>query len=205
MKLSEKYLIKKDEDSNKLYLFKVGNFYLFLNEDAKRISEITTLKLSNVGNVYKCGFPINSIDKYLKVFNNLNLNVEVVEEEINKEENKTPLEELMIYKQYYTMMLYIEKITLKYPKYEKYALVKEIKRLSYKGIELIIKIDREYDKKFKLALMKELDNVLKTMQVLVRISYNNKYINNRNYEAWSRKIYNIGNLLGGWINSCLKV
>lgn len=52
--------------------------------------------------------------------------------------------------------------------------------------------------------MKELDNVLKTMQVLVRISYNNKYINNKNYEAWSRKIYNVGNLLGGWINSCLK-
>lgn len=204
MKLNEKYLIKKDEDINKLYLFKVGNFYLFLNEDAKRISEITTLKLSNIGNVFKCGFPISSVDKYLTLFNNLNLNVEVVKEEINKEDCKVNLEDLMIYKQYYTMMLYVEKICLKYPKYEKYALVKEIKRLSYKGMELIIKIDREYDKNIKLSLMKDLDVVLKTMQVFVRISYNNKYINNRNYEAWSRKIYNIGNLLGGWINSCLK-
>lgn len=108
MKLNEKYLIKKDEDINKFYLFKVGNFYLFLNEDAKRISEITTLKLSNIGNVFKYGFPISSIDKYLTLFNNLNLNVEVVKEEINKEDCKVNLEDLMIYKQYYTMMLYVE-------------------------------------------------------------------------------------------------
>ena len=100
MKLNEKYLIKKDEDINKLYLFKVGNFYLFLNEDAKRISEITTLKLSNIGNVFKCGFPISSIDKYLTLFNNLNLNVEVVKEEINKEDCKVNLEDLLIYKQF---------------------------------------------------------------------------------------------------------
>ena len=52
--------------------------------------------------------------------------------------------------------------------------------------------------------MKDLDVILKSMQVFVRISYKNKYINIRNYEAWSKKIYNLGNLLGGWINTWSK-
>ena len=42
------------------------------------------------------------------------------------------------------------------------------------------------------------------LKVLIRLYYKNKYINKRNYASWSKKITNIGNLLGGWINSCLK-
>ena len=53
-------------------------------------------------------------------------------------------------------------------------------------------------------MLKLLDVDLKVLKVLVRVSYKNKYINIKNYTAWSKKITNIGNLLGGWINSCLK-
>ena len=207
MRLVERYLIKKDNNKDKLYLFRCGNFYIFINDDAKEICNLTTLKLTSVGNNFKCGFPVNSLDKYLNLFNNLKLNIEVVESENNKEEKseqKEKIEDLMIYKQYFEMMLYIEKITIKYPKYEKVSLVRKIKELSYNGMELIIKIQREYNKNIKLSLMKDLDVILKSMQVFVRISYKNKYINVKNYEAWSKKIYNLGNLLGNWINSCLK-
>lgn len=210
MRLVERYLIKKDNDKDKLYLFRCGNFYIFINDDAKEICNVTTLKLTSVGNNLKCGFPVNSLDKYLNLFNNLKLNIEIVENEKDnnnndeKKEQKEKIEDLMIYKQYFEMMLYIEKITIKYPKYEKVSLVRKIKELSYNGMELIIKIQREYNKNIKLSLMKDLDIILKSMQVFVRISYKNKYINVRNYEAWSRKLYNLGNLLGSWINSCLK-
>ena len=207
MKLIERYLIKKDNDKDKLYLFKSGTFYVFLDEDARLVSKVTTLNLTNFGNNVKCGFPVNSLSKYLELFNNLKLNVEVVEninvlEDENKE--KESLEDLMIYKQYYELMLYIEKITIKYPKYERVSLVKKIKELSYNGMEIIIKIEREFNKNIKLSLMKDLDVILKSMQVFVRISYKNKYINIRNYEVWSKKIYNLGNLLGGWINTWSK-
>ena len=38
-KLYNKYIDKKKENNNKLYLFKSGNFYIFLGEDAKVMLE----------------------------------------------------------------------------------------------------------------------------------------------------------------------
>ena len=49
MKLYDKYKYLKKIDSNKNYLFKSGNFYIFLDEDAKVISSVTTLKLTMLG------------------------------------------------------------------------------------------------------------------------------------------------------------
>ena len=91
-KLYLEYLKRKREDNSKYYLFKSGLFYIFLDEDAKNISKITPLNITNLNNdIVKCGFPINSLEKYLDVFNNLDINVEVIEEikekdteEINK-------------------------------------------------------------------------------------------------------------------------
>ena len=83
MKLLAKYQVLKQEDSKKNYLFKVGNFYIFISDDAKKISEVTTLKLSFLGEVEKCGFPLKSLDKYLLIFENIGLEVVVIE---NKED-----------------------------------------------------------------------------------------------------------------------
>ena len=55
-------------------------FYIFLDEDAIKISKITLLRLTNLNNdIVKCGFPDNSLDKYMDVFNNLGLDVEIVD------------------------------------------------------------------------------------------------------------------------------
>ena len=90
-------------------------------------------------------------------------------------------------------------------KVEKYSLVSEIKRNTYQGMKLIIKSEKEFIKNKKIEYLKELDSILKMLKVLIRVSYKRKYINVNNYKSWSKKIYNIGNLLGGWINSCRKV
>lgn len=75
-----KYVKLKENDDKYLYLFKSGNFYIFLDEDAIKVSRVTLLKLTNYSNdIYKCGFPVSSIDKYLELFENLNLKVKVVE------------------------------------------------------------------------------------------------------------------------------
>ena len=103
MRLVERYLIKKDNNKDKLYLFRCGNFYIFINDDAKEICNLTTLKLTSVGNNFKCGFPVNSLDKYLNLFNNLKLNIEVVESENpffekneKVEENSSSLEHVSV-------------------------------------------------------------------------------------------------------------
>lgn len=78
-KLYKKYLSLKIEDSSYFYLFKSGIFYIFISDDAKIISPLLNLKLTNLNSVImKCGFPINSAEKYLKKMDELNLKVKVV-------------------------------------------------------------------------------------------------------------------------------
>lgn len=114
------------------------------------------------------------------------------------------VEDLQLYKQYVTLISYTEMITKKYPKVEKTALVSKIKSETYDGLKCIILAYRLYDIKDKIRELNRLDSTLKTLKVLIRVSYKSKYINIKNYEAWNKKIFHIGNMLGGWINSCLK-
>ena len=114
------------------------------------------------------------------------------------------LDNLIIYKQYLELIYYTETISQKYPKKEKFCPVQSIKNNTYNGLKKVIEAQSEYDKTIRIKILKLLDVDLKVLKVLVRVSYKNKYINIKNYTAWSKKITNIGNLLGGWINSCLK-
>ena len=77
-----KYLKLKEENNDNFYLFKVGMFYIFIADDAIRISKITTLKLINhTKDIVKCGFPEKGLDKYLDIFNNIGINVVIVNNE----------------------------------------------------------------------------------------------------------------------------
>lgn len=89
-KIYNKYLELKEKDSSKMYLFRVGNFYIFLNEDAYKINEYMVLKLTYFArDVEKCGFPVGSFENYMRIFQNQNLNVEVIEDiEVKTDEEK---------------------------------------------------------------------------------------------------------------------
>lgn len=64
-KLYKRYLLLKEQNPSILYLFKSGIFYIFLDEDAKKMSSLLNLKLANLNeSVQKCGFPINNLTKY---------------------------------------------------------------------------------------------------------------------------------------------
>lgn len=112
---------------------------------------------------------------------------------------------LMIYKQYIELIDYTLMILKKYPKSERYSLVNDIKNSTYDGIKSIIVANKEYNKSKRIIVLNDMDNHLKFLKVLIRVSYKQRYINNKNYSAWSKKITNISNLLYGWIKSCLKV
>lgn len=112
------------------------------------------------------------------------------------------VEGLMIYKQYMELIYYMENIVLKYPKCEKLSLVSNIKNNTYLGMKKIIMANKEFNKGKRINILNDLDTDMKILKVLIRLSYKKKYINGNNYRAWSKKISNIGNLLGGWIKSC---
>lgn len=79
-KIYMEYLKKKNIDREKYYLFKSGMFYIFIDDDAKRIIKYVPLKITNLNKeVVKCGFPVGSIDKYMEIFNNIGLDIEIVD------------------------------------------------------------------------------------------------------------------------------
>lgn len=114
------------------------------------------------------------------------------------------VEDLLIYKQYMELIYYTEFILSKFPKSERYSLTTDIKNTTYDGMRDLLFAFKEYQKENKYSYLNQLDTNLKMIKVLVRVSYKQKYINSKNYTAWSKKIANIENLLGGWMKSCQK-
>ncbi len=78
-KIYDMYKKLKKENSSKLYLFKNGNFYIFIDDDADLINNYVVLKKSKFcKECDKCGFPVSKLNDYLKVFENHKLNIEVI-------------------------------------------------------------------------------------------------------------------------------
>ncbi len=79
-KLVNCYKNLKSNDSSYLYLFKSGVFYIFLDEDAKIISNLLHLKLTNLNSeIQKCGFPANSLEKYLTLLKLIPYEVKIID------------------------------------------------------------------------------------------------------------------------------
>ena len=82
-KIYKKYLELKSNpisnSSNTLYLFKSGIFFIFIADDALIVSKLLGLKLSNLNDsIVKCGFPVNSLQKYLSMLQNTQYKVEII-------------------------------------------------------------------------------------------------------------------------------
>ena len=111
---------------------------------------------------------------------------------------------LLIYQKYLELIYYSNDILKKYPKSEHFSLVTEIKQALYTGLRNLMYAIKSYNKQDKLNNLNEFDINLNLLKILIRISYKYKYISMQNYQTWSNLIANICNMLGGWINSCLK-
>lgn len=88
-KLYNRYKTLKNK-KNIIYIFKVGMFYVILDDDAKILSELLNLKLIPLNSeVNKCGFPINSLKKYEKILKDNKIKYKIIEDyEENKDLNQ---------------------------------------------------------------------------------------------------------------------
>lgn len=78
-KLVNQYKELKQKDEDKIYLFKSGIFYIALDKDAENLSNKIGFKLTPLNEqVKKCGFPVNRIDYYKKIFEIGNINYELI-------------------------------------------------------------------------------------------------------------------------------
>ena len=79
-KLMNQYNELKKEDASCIYLFRVGIFYNILNADAKIINEKLGLKITDLGpNIFKCGFPVSQLDKYIILLNKMKIKYKVID------------------------------------------------------------------------------------------------------------------------------
>ena len=117
---------------------------------------------------------------------------------MNKDSN------LIIYQKYLELIYYSNDLVRKYPKYERFTLVKEIKTSIYTGLRYMMYAIKSYNKQDKIKFLNKLDIQLKLLKIHCRLSYRYKYISIQNYQTWSKIITDICNMLGGWINSCQK-
>ncbi len=79
-KLLTTYTNLKKQDNETFYLFKIGLFYNFINEDASIMSNLLHLKITNLSPaIIKCGFPNNSFDKYMKVLLSLPYKIKIID------------------------------------------------------------------------------------------------------------------------------
>ena len=85
-KIYDKYLeLKAENKENTLYLFKNGIFFIFIDKDAMIASNYLHLKLGQLNDtIVKCGFPVNSMNKYLNLLKNSPYKVEIFKMESNK-------------------------------------------------------------------------------------------------------------------------
>ena len=56
----------------------------------------------------------------------------------------------------------------------------------------------------RLDTINKIDAEIASQKFFIRFSYKSKYISHNNYFEWSKRLDEIGKILGGWIKSCLK-
>lgn len=79
-KLYTKYTKLKQENPNITYIFKVGIFYIFIDEDAKYINSVLGLKLTPLNDtIFKCGFPISKLSKYTSLLEENKIRFQIVD------------------------------------------------------------------------------------------------------------------------------
>lgn len=80
----EKYQKYKLNYSDYLLLFKLGNFYLSLNDDAIILNRVMNYSIVDNNKYLKVGFPINSIKKVEANLNANNINYGIITDNIIK-------------------------------------------------------------------------------------------------------------------------
>ena len=80
--MRNKYEFYKIEFKNYIILFKCGNFYITINDDANIMNNIFNHKIVVTGNFIKTGFPISSLYKIEYELENRKINYLIIDNKI---------------------------------------------------------------------------------------------------------------------------
>ena len=96
------------------------------------------------------------------------------------------------------MIQYGYQAVKQFPRSEKYTFAAEIKETMIRLLRLIISANKKYHKK---TTARKLDTELELLTNYIRLARDLEFLSFRKYEIWSKKLDEIGKLIGGWIKS----
>ncbi len=109
-----------------------------------------------------------------------------------KQEN----EFLILIPKYQNYMQYIIEIIFKIPRTEKFNIGNEYKQSMYNMLENILMISK-IEKQKRLEYINKIDAQLNVQRILLRIMYQNRWIDAKKFNVAIDKIYEIGKIIGG--------
>ena len=108
------------------------------------------------------------------------------------------MQELIIYQKTYDLMLYLFPIVDRFPKHEKFVLCTQIKNCVLDITRKIIRANKHLNKR---PFLYDIDIAIEELRLLIRFSHERRYLSGKSYAETSKRLNEIGRLLGGWIKS----
>lgn len=108
-------------------------------------------------------------------------------------------DELLIYKKSEVLLNRIYPALRNYPKAEKYVLCAHIKEVFINLMKYIMLANKVKSK--RKQYQEEVDGYLQTCKILMKLSYDQKYISTGFYEEINEGLVEIGKMLSGWIKN----
>jgi len=106
--------------------------------------------------------------------------------------------EMLIVKRAYDFSKWLLHHTGKFPKSYRFTVAVRLENAVLEFTELVAVANRRHHKE---PLLKEADEVLVRLRLLVRLSFDMQFINENSYEYASRQIAELGKMLGGWLKT----
>ena len=105
-------------------------------------------------------------------------------------------EELIIFVKWLEFLKWLLPTLEKFPKKSRFTITSRIENLALDIVELLIEAKYQKEKKH---LLERTNLYLEKMRVLFRISHDMKLISTKAYNFSSKRINEVGILLGGWL------
>jgi len=107
-------------------------------------------------------------------------------------------EEMLVVKRGYDLSKWLLNHTGKFPKSYRFSVAAKIENAILDFVELTSVANMRRD---KLPLLRRADEALVRVRLLLRLSYEMRFINMKSYEYGSTRLVELGRLLGGWIKN----
>lgn len=112
---------------------------------------------------------------------------------VNQTRNKVP--ELRVLVEWTGFLEWLMLTTEKFPKRMRFTLTNRIDNLALDMVEKLIEAQYTRNRKRPIA---EANLMLDKLRILIRISHKLRYVSHQQYEHASRRIDDIGRMLGAW-------